>query len=32
MELMLRDNNLINKAKESYLRFQEISNKTTKYA
>lgn len=30
MELMLRDNNLINKAKESYLRFQEISNKTTK--
>lgn len=32
MELMLRDNNLINKAKESYFRFQEISNKTTKYA
>lgn len=32
MELMLRDNNLINKAKESYLRFQEISNKTTKSA
>ena len=32
MELMLRDNNLVNKAKESYLRFQEISNKTTKYA
>ena len=32
MELMLRDNNLINKAKESYLRFQEISNKTTKVA
>lgn len=29
MELMLRDNNLINKAKESYLRYQEISNKTT---
>ena len=32
MELILRDNNLINKAKESYLRFQEISNKTTKVA
>ena len=32
MELMLRDINLINKAKESYLRFQEISNKTTKVA
>ena len=32
MELMLRDNKLINKAKESYLRFQEISNKTTKVA
>ena len=30
MELMLRDNNLINKAKESYLRFQEISSKTMK--
>ena len=30
MELMLRDNNLINKAKESYLRFQEITNKTVK--
>ena len=30
MEIMLRDNNLINKAKESYLRFQEISNKTEK--
>lgn len=29
MELMLRDNNLINKAKESYVRFQEISSKTT---
>lgn len=28
MELMLRDNNLINKAKESYLRFQDISSKT----
>lgn len=30
MEIMLRDNNLINKAKESYLRFQEITNKTVK--
>ena len=30
MEIMLRDNNLINKAKESYLRFQDISSKTTK--
>lgn len=30
MEIMLRDNNLINKAKESYLRFQEISSKTLK--
>lgn len=30
MEIMLRDNNLINKAKESYLRFQEITNKTIK--
>lgn len=30
MEVMLRDNNLINKAKESYLRFQEITNKTIK--
>ena len=30
MELMLRDNNLINKAKESYLRFQEITLKTLK--
>lgn len=30
MEIMLRDNNLINKAKESYLRFQEISSKTIK--
>lgn len=29
MEIMLRDNNLINKAKESYLRFQEISLKTS---
>ncbi len=29
MELMLRDNNLINKAKESYLRYQEISSRTT---
>ncbi len=29
MEIMLRDNNLINKAKESYLRFQAISSKTT---
>lgn len=29
MEIMLRDNNLINKGKESYLRFQEISSKTT---
>lgn len=29
MEIMLRDNNLINKAKESYLRFQEISSRTT---
>lgn len=29
MEIMLRDNNLINKAKESYLRYQEISLKTT---
>lgn len=30
MELMLRDNNLINKAKESYIRYQEISFKTIK--
>lgn len=30
MEIMLRDNNLINKAKESYLRFQEITSKTIK--
>lgn len=30
MEVMLRDNNLINKAKESYLRFQGITNKTIK--
>lgn len=30
MELMLRDNNLLNKAKESYLRFQEITSKTIK--
>ncbi len=30
MELMLRDNNLINKAKESYLRFQAITSKTIK--
>lgn len=29
MEIMLRDNNLINKANESYLRFQEISSRTT---
>lgn len=29
MEIMLRDNNLINKAKEGYLRYQEISSKTT---
>jgi len=29
MEIMLRDNNLINKAKESYLRFLEISARTT---
>lgn len=29
MEIMLRDNNLINKAKESYLRFQEISSRTS---
>lgn len=29
MEVMLRDNNLINKAKEGYLRYQEISAKTT---
>lgn len=29
MEIMLRDNNLINKAKESYIRFQEISSRTT---
>ncbi len=28
MEIMIRDNNLINKAKESYLRFQEISLRT----
>ena len=28
MEIMLRDNNLINKAKEGYLRYQEISSKT----
>ena len=28
MEIMLRDNNLINKAKEGYLRYQEISAKT----
>lgn len=28
MEIMLRDNNLINKAKEGYLRYQEITNKT----
>lgn len=30
MEIMLRDNNLINKAKESYIRYQEISSKTIK--
>jgi hypothetical protein len=29
MEVMLRDNNLMNKAKESYERFQEISSRTT---
>ena len=28
MEIMLRDNNLINKAKEGYLRYQEICEKT----
>ena len=28
MEIMLRDNNLINKAKEVYLRYQEICSKT----
>lgn len=28
MEVMLRDNNLINKAKEGYLRYQEICSKT----
>ena len=28
MEIMLRDNNLINKAKEVYLRFQDICSKT----
>jgi len=28
MEIMLRDNNLINKAKEGYLRYQEICSKT----
>ena len=28
MELTLRDNNLINKAKEGYLRYQEICSKT----
>lgn len=28
MEIMLRDNNLINKAKEGYLRYQEICAKT----
>lgn len=30
MEVMLRDNNLINKAKEVYLRFQEITSQTIK--
>ena len=30
MEIMLRDNNLINKAKEGYIRFQEITLKTMK--
>ena len=30
MEIMIRDNNLINKAKESYLRYQEITLKTVK--
>lgn len=30
MEVMLRDNNLINKAKEGYVRFQEITSKTIK--
>lgn len=29
MEIMIRDNNLINKAKESYLRYKDISNRTT---
>ena len=28
MEIMLRDNSLINKAKEGYLRYQDITNKT----
>ena len=28
MEIMIRDNNLINKAKESYLRYQEITERT----
>lgn len=28
MEVMLRDNNLINKAKEGYIRYQEICSKT----
>ena len=28
MEIMIRDNNLINKAKESYERYQEITEKT----
>lgn len=30
MEIMYRDNNLINKAKESYLRYMEITSKTVK--
>ena len=30
MEIMIRDNNLINKAKESYLRYQEITSRTVK--
>lgn len=28
MEIMIRDNNLINKAKESYIRYQEITSRT----
>ena len=30
MEIMIRDNNLINKAKESYIRYKEITSKTVK--